>query len=243
MPHHLKGKISFTLILILAASLLFACSDEKTDTENVPDLNNSPKKFSIADKKIFGVKSGLIEYQITGSQEGAKKLYFDDWGRRQAEFSNSTISVGRYSKHSSILKLSLNDDQYVINLENKTGTKRENPLIDKMRELDNQVNFGEFGEQLILIDGGFEAGSEEVFGRKCNVYRFSKLNQTLWVWNWILLKSEINQGRVNIKTEAVNIATDINIDEKIFSVPPDILITEIDLESLRDREKDIPLNP
>ncbi|MGD8305823.1 MAG: hypothetical protein PVF17_04140, partial [Ignavibacteria bacterium] len=84
MPHHLTEKISFTLILIFVTSLFCACSDEKTDTGNVPDLNNRPKKFSIADKKIFGVKSGIIEYQITGSQEGTRKLYFDDWGRKQA---------------------------------------------------------------------------------------------------------------------------------------------------------------
>lgn len=243
MLQKLIKNVPSILLIIIIITLLCSCSDEKNQNDIGPEKNSKVKRFTLADKKIFGIKSGIVEYEITGSQTGTKKLYFDDWGRKQAEFSNSTINVGKYSKHSNILKITMIDWQYIINLENKTGTKRENPVIEKMIELYDQVNYGEFGEQLILIDGGFESGSDNVVGKKCRAYRFNKKKQTWWVWNWILLKSEINRGGIDINIEAVSIQTDLNIPENIFSVPSDVLITEIDLESLRKREQDIPQNP
>jgi hypothetical protein len=222
--------------------VILSCSDENKQTDTYTSNEKIPKKFSISDKKIFGLKSGIIEYKITGSQTGSKKLYFDDWGRKQAEFSNSTIRVGEYSKHSNLLKITKGDKQYVIDLDDKTGTKRENPVIEKMMDLSNQINYGDFGEQLILIDGGFESGTEIISDKKCKIYKFSKQKKTWWVWNWILLKSEINRGGINITIEAINIEGDVNIPENIFAIPPEVLITEIDLEGLRKRERENPVN-
>lgn len=236
-----KPQILFSLSFAFLF-LFSSCSDENEQTETTTLNKNVKKRFSVSDKKIFGIKSGIIEYNITGSQTGNKKLYFDEWGRMQAEFSNSTISVGKYSKHSNLLKITKNDRQYVINLDNKTGTKRENPIIEKMMELGEQINYGDFGEQLILIDGGYESGSDEVMDKNCKVFQFSKQNKTWWVWNWILLKSEIKRGNVNININATDIKTNVEMPENIFSIPDDVLITEIDLESLRNQEQELPLN-
>jgi len=237
-----RSEILFSLILTLLIFVITSCSDDSKQTDaSVPD-KKVVKKFSISDKKIFGIKSGIVEYKITGSQTGNKKLYFDDWGRMQAEFSSSTISVGKYTKHSNLLKITKIDQQYVINLDNKTGTKRENPVIEKMMELGSQINYGEFGEQLILIDGGYESGTENILGKNCKVYSFSKQNKTWWVWNWILLKSEINRGNVKININAVDVQTDVEVPQNIFSIPDDVLITEIDLESLRNQEQELPVN-
>lgn len=242
MPLKFKNKLLSILIFFIACLLFDACADETKQEDISTEKENKSNNFTIADKKIFAVKSGIVEYEITGSQTGTKKLYFDDWGRIQAEFSNSTISVDKYSKHSNLLKITKNNKQYVINLDNKTGTKRENPVIEKMMELGEQINYGEFGEQLILIDGGYESGSDIVMDKSCKVYRFIKQNKTWWVWKWILLKSEINRGRVKINIKATDIKTDIEIPENIFSIPPDVMITEIDLERLRNQEQEMPVN-
>jgi len=221
---------------LLIAVLLSFCStnEEKEETpENIPSGKTEEVKISITDQKIFGIQSGIIEYEITGSQTGSKKLYFDDWGRKQAEFSNSTIKVGKFSKHSNLLKITNGDWQYIINLEKKTGTKRENPVLTKMYELSNQINYNDFGEQLVLIEGGVKTGSEEVAGKNCTIYNFKNKNSKRWIWNWITLKSESLSGGVHITVTAKNIAENVSVPDSVFNPPLDIMVIEVDLKDLR----------
>ena len=226
---------AFLMLLILVFQP--ACSnDENKIPENITTKESKKEKnIFITDQKIYGIKSGIIEYEITGSQTGTKKLYFDDWGRKQAEFTNSTIKVGKYTKHSNLLKITKGDWQYIINLEDKTGLKRENPVIEKIIELKNQTNYGEFGEQLLLISGGFESGQDTVADRNCKIFEFKKQNSKSWIWNWLMLKSETKRGKINITVVAKNIEENVFIADTVFSPPLNILIIEVDLEDLRNQ--------
>ncbi len=230
---------AFLMLLILVFQP--ACSNDENKTpENITTKKSKKeKKLFVTDQKIYGIKSGIIEYELTGSQTGTKKLYFDDWGRKQAEFTNSTIKVGKYTKHSNLLKITKGDWQYIINLENNTGLKRENPLIEKIIELKNQTNYGEFGEQLLLISGGFESGRDIVADKKCKVYEFKKQNTKSWIWNWLMLKSETKRGNINITVVAKNIEENVFIADTVFNPPKNILIIEVNLQDLRSQEVEI----
>ncbi len=143
--------------------------------------------------------------------------------------------MGKYTKHSNLLKITKGDWQYIINLENNTGLKRENPVIEKIIELKNQTNYGEFGEQLLLISGGFESGKDIVADKKCKVYEFKKQNTKSWIWNWLMLKSETKRGKINITVVAKNIEENVFIADTVFNPPKNILIIEVDLEDLRNQ--------
>ncbi|MCH7962940.1 MAG: hypothetical protein IH852_03280 [Bacteroidetes bacterium] len=226
---------AFLMLLILVFQPACSIDENKTPENIITKKSKKEQKLFITDQKIYGIKSGIIEYEITGSQTGTKKLYFDYWGRKQAEFTNSTIKVGKYTKHSNLLKITNGDWQYIINLENNTGLKRENPVIEKIIELKNQTNYGEFGEQLLLISGGFESGRDMVSGKKCKVYEFKKQNTKSWIWNWLMLKSQTKRGNINITVVAKKIEENVFIADTVFNPPKNILITEVDLESLRNQ--------
>ncbi len=226
---------AFLMLLILVFQPACSNDENKTPETITTKKSKKEKKIFITDQKIYGIKSGIIEYEITGSQTGTKKLYFDDWGRKQAEFTNSTIKVGKYTKHSNLLKITKGDWQYIINLEDKTGLKRENPVIEKIIELKNQTNYGEFGEQLLLISGGYESGGDIVADKKCKIFEFKKQNSKSWIWNWLMLKSETKRGKINITVVAKNIEENVFIADTVFSPPLNILIIEVDLEDLRNQ--------
>jgi hypothetical protein len=227
---------SFSILLFIV--LHPACSEEKDQSDQPLTEQPIEKKVTIKDQKFFGVESGIVEYEISGSQYGNKTLYFKDWGRKQAEFSVSTIKVGKYSKHTNLLRLKNGNWQYIINLESKTGTKRENPILEKLREFKDQISYGEFGEQLALIDGGIETGSDVIKGKKCRVFEFKTRNSKLWLWNWLILKSETLSGKVKINVQATSIQENVSIADSIFIPPLDILLPEVDLKSLRDQHSD-----
>jgi hypothetical protein len=238
MSSQQKRLFLFYSALLPIIILLIACSKEKEQTDQSPSQHPIEEKVIIKDQKFFGIESGIVEYKITGSQKGDKTLYFKDWGRKQAEFSTSTIKIGRYSKNANLLKLSNGNWQYIINLESKTGTKREHPILEKLREFTDEISYGEFGEQLALINGGFETGSDPVIGKKCRVFEFKSKNSRLWLWNWLILKSETLKGKVKINVEAISIQENVAIADSIFKPPLDVLGTEVDLESLRNQHSE-----
>ena len=230
--------IPFLFSILLFIVLLSACSEDKDHSDKALIEQQIEKKVTIKDQKIFGVESGIVEYKISGSQIGDKTLYFKDWGRKQAEFSVSTIKIGKYSKNTNLLKITNGNWQYIINLETKNGTKKENPVLEKMIVFKDQIIDGEFGEQLALINGGIETGSDVVIGKRCRVFEFKSKNSKLWLWDWLMLKSESLSGKIKIDVQAISIKENVSIADSIFKPPLDILITEIDLRSMRNQQID-----
>lgn len=226
----------FSFSILLIAILLLDCSEDKEKQDKSLNVQPTEEKITIKDQKFFGIESGIVEYEISGPQRGDKTLYFKDWGRKQAEFSESTIKIGKYSKRANLLKIDTGNWEYILNLDSKTGTKRENPVLEKMIEFRDQISYGEFGEQLALINGGIETGSDIIMGKNCRVFEFKSKNLKLWLWNWIILKSETLTGNIKIDLQAINIKENVAIADTIFKPPLDILITEVDLRSLRMQE-------
>ena len=234
MNFNFENRAHLYFIVLFISLLFISCGDEKNDSGLANGNPKHKKKLTLEDKKIFGIESGIIEYTISGSQEGTRKLYFDNWGRRQAEYSNTTINIGQYSKQSDLLKITKGDDQYIIDLNSRTGTKRENPLIDKLVKLQGQISYGDFGEQLVLIDGGYKTGKEEIDGKDCSIYEFRNKHSKSWIWNWLMLKSEIHYGNMNITIVADTIAADVSVPDSVFKFPPNVLITEVDTKSFQN---------
>lgn len=230
--------ISLSIIFITA---FFSCGDSSKD-ESASDRSSLALK-----ERRYGIKSAIVEYDISGSQEGTRRLYFDNWGLRQAEYSNTTITIGQFSKTANIVNINDGDWQYVINLDSKAGTKSQSQLNELKTQLQGEQYFNELGEQIILKMGGQKVGEEEYMGKDCDIYEFRNLGMKAWYWNWILVKSETRSGQINIDVIARNIQENVRIPEDKFRVPADISINEVDLHDIegqmrreqeeRDKEK------
>lgn len=220
-------KIFLFSLSLLIALLITNCGDN-LKKDNQPSETTKKSNF----QKRYGVKSGIIEYDLSGIQEGTKTLYFDDWGMKQAEYTRSVISVNGYTKAINLVNIIDGEYQYTINLDQKTGTKTRNPIIKEMEELKYEKGFIEFGEQMILKMGAEKIGNENFLGKDCDVYEIKKSNTKLWVWNWIILKSEIKSGRINIGTTATKIETDVKIPSSKFALPEKVVLNEVDLDNI-----------
>ncbi len=222
----MKKIILFFFALILAL-IITNCGDNTQKENQSPDTS---KKSNF--QKRYGVKSGIIEYDLSGIQEGTKTLYFDDWGMRQAEYTRSVISVNGYTKAINLVNIIDGEYQYTINMDQKTGTKTRNPIIKEMEELKYEKGFNEFGEQMILKMGAEKIGSDSFLGKDCDVYEIKSSNTKLWVWKWIILKSEIKSGRIDIGTTATKIQTDVQIPSAKFALPEKVVLNEVDIDNI-----------
>lgn len=200
------------------------------------DKESSETKTASTDfSKRYGVKSAVVEYAITGSQSGTKTLYFDDWGMKQAEYTNSVLQIAGFSKTLNLLNIIKDDSNYIIDLERKTGTKTKNPVRKLIAELQNQKSFGEFGEQILLKNGAMKVGREDFLDKECDIYEIANTSTKIWIWKWIPLKTITRTGGVEINTVAKKIDINVNIPAEKFELPKDITINEVDLEDIENQ--------
>jgi len=221
----MKKILLFTFTIILSF-LVLSCGDNNKDNSDI-----SKKDGSSDLQKRYGIKSAVIEYIITGSQEGTKTLYFDNWGMRQAEYTRSVLTVGGFSKPINIVNIIDGDYQYMINIDQNSGTKTRNPVLRSMDELRDQKGFNEFGEQMLLSMGANKIGKEEFLGKDCDIYDMRNTGTKLWVWKWIILKSETNSRGLEINV----IATRINegaVPKDKFKIPDNVTLNEVDLDNI-----------
>lgn len=213
----------FILIFILS------CSDS-SDKES-SEIKTTSTDFS----KRYGVKSAVVEYAITGSQSGTKTLYFDDWGMKQAEYTNSVLQIAGFSKNLNLINIIKDDSNYIIDLERKTGTKTKNPIKKLIAELKDQKSFGEFGEQILLKSGAMKIGREDFLDKECDIYEIAGSGTRIWIWKWIPLKTITKTGGIEINTVAKKIEVNTNIPVEKFELPKDIIINEVDLDEIENQ--------
>ena len=85
-------------ILLFSFAIMFTIIFTNCGDSGKDEGESSNSKTTSEFQKRYGIKSGVIEYIITGSQEGTKTLYFDSWGMRQAEYTRSILSVSGFTK-------------------------------------------------------------------------------------------------------------------------------------------------
>ena len=224
----------FLFPLLLAISIiLFSCGDSSNDK-----VDNSGKNNSVDFQKRYGIKSGVIEYLITGSQEGTKTLYFDNWGMRQAEYTRSVLSFGGFTKSLNLVSIIDGEYQYMINIDQNSGTKTRNPILKSIEQLKDQKGFNEFGEQMLLSMGANKIGSDKFLGKDCDVYEMKNTGTKLWVWEWLTLKSETKSGGLNINVTATRINEGGSVPAEKFKVPEKVILNEVDLDNIENEMRE-----
>ena len=224
----------FLFPLLLAISIIsFSCGDSSNDK-----VDNSGKNNSVDFQKRYGIKSGVIEYLITGSQEGTKTLYFDNWGMRQAEYTRSVLSFGGFTKSLNLVSIIDGEYQYMINIDQNSGTKTRNPILKSIEQLKDQKGFNEFGEQMLLSMGANKIGSDNFLGKDCDVYEMKNTGTKLWVWEWLTLKSETKSGGLNINVTATRINEGGSVPAEKFKVPEKVVLNEVDLDNIENEMRE-----
>jgi hypothetical protein len=227
----MKKLLIFSITIITAITFL-SCGDSNKDDSGIPEKDSSSEL-----QKRYGIKSGVIEYVLTGSQEGTKTLYFDSWGMRQAEYTRSIFTIKGYTKPINMVSIIDGEFQYNINMDQNSGTRTRNPILRTMEQLKDQKSFNEFGEQMLLNMGANKIGSEDFLGKSCDVYEMKSTGTKLWVWEWLTLKSVTQSRGIEINVTATRISEGSVPTEK-FKVPEKVVLNEVDLDNIENEMRE-----
>lgn len=210
----MKRLISCILFFLLVISYADADSD-KSATRRYPKS-----------------KSGIIKYNIFGTIAGTKVVYYEDWGRREAIYTKTTMDLRGVTVDRNTLTLLEDNGQWInnIDLNARTGLRMKNPqykeYVGKSRvELENT-------KRKSLKDAGARrAEIERVVGKPCIVWAEQYTGNEIYTWNGIILKKVTGSGFSKTTTVATEITESVNIPEGKFTIPPDIQMKTLNVSA------------
>ena len=223
----MKKVFLFIAVVIMAA--LISCSGG--DKKNGSSSDSTKTKDSIAKSSVGGkydLKSGIIT--MTSETMGMKQTmikYFDDYGNKECMEITGEMKMGMGSpvkmNHTNITV-----DGFLYNLDNnkKTGTK----MAVKGKGGHKDIEFKNLTEDQMKELNMTKGGTETILGKTCNKFTLNdtkrKMKATYYVWDGILLKSEVSMAGITAVNAAIKIEENATVPDGKFTIPTDYKITE-----------------
>jgi hypothetical protein len=177
-------------------------------------------------QKRFQIKSGHVEYKLKGSSNGTKSIWFDDFGQKYYEETNTNDT------HS----LSIFDGSYyyTIDLGTKEGTKMYKDAVPDFSALASAMDEDEIKELGEDIKNAFGATVEEkketFLGRSCDVTQ--AMGAKVHSYKGVILRSYAKIFSMEELEEAVTFEENIRIPASRFTPPSGIIFSELSPEDL-----------
>jgi hypothetical protein len=194
----------------------------------------------LAGVKRYLIKSGVVEYTLSGTRKGTETIYFDNWGMREAKYTKAEISAMGFTQKQNTLTLLDGEITYSIDLDTKTGTKMETPLLKEIAA--NNKDLTDAGEKMMKGMGAVKIGAEVVLGKTCDVWEIKNMKSKTWVWKGVALKTQTSMPNMEMTITATKFEDSVAIPPDKLKIPSDVTITEgVDmkkmLEGLKAKKK------
>jgi len=195
----MKKIVKISIIAVLGTTLMYAGSDQF-------------KKYS--------VKSGKIDYKITGSggmmgmktkTVGKKRVIFTDFGAKELNEENkiTKTTMGGKTSVDKMHKLVYMDESllYTVDMDSKRIMRMNNPAMIMMSAMSGGKSNLEMGEAMLKNMGGKKVGTDKVLDYTCDVWEAMGTKQC--IYKGIPLKVESNI--MGIKTSEVAVKAVFNV--------------------------------
>lgn len=175
-----------------------------------------------ADGKRYEIKSGIIEYSISGGgsmlgvtskEEGTMKLSFKEYGNleRQEEHSTST-TMGQTDKTDD-LRILKDGNFYVVDHEEKVIVEHSPEALKQMAGED----MTQMGKEMMEKMGGKQIGEEKILGYNCEIWEL--MGAKTWIYKGVPLKTEANIMGFNHTQVATSAKFDVSVPDSAFDLP------------------------
>lgn len=177
-----------------------------------------------AQQKIqqYAVKSGYVEYELSGNTKGTKSIWWDNYGSlSRTETKSVSVSkvFGIITETKTHDILIMNGKQFwSANLIENTGQKGSLPCYQEMAQINENMSEAEkqkMGKDILEAFGGEIIGTENILGNKCEVVKL--MGAKCWIYKGITLKSNAEMLGIKTTETAVKFEKNISISKSKFT--------------------------
>lgn len=178
-----------------------------------------------ANYKVFPYKSGIVEYKLEGNSKGTHTKYFDEYGYKQADFTESETTVFGFTNKEKSGTILIGPKVYSINYKESSASVGRNPVYETYANSDG-ADYDKLGREAMASLGFSNTGQKgTIAGKKCEIWEGSL--GKIWIWKGLSLKSETIVLGVSITETAVSVRVNESVPSSKFEIPKGIKIKEI----------------
>ena len=230
-------------ILVLSLAILFFAScdqfmgsgnsgNDKSNAKKTTakkEVKQEPKVTETSASKIkYPFKSGIIKYanDVMG-MKSILTVYFDNYGEKEC----AVMEMDADDHKMTMRSLRTENYLYQLSMDQGVGSKIEIDDSFQTYLFDSK----QFEEHIQEINGK-TLGTEEILGRKCQVYSMEENNTLtkIWVWKNLVLKKTAEMDGMETGMEAIEIKETNVFPKGIFEVPKGFDIEEIKAEDYNE---------
>lgn len=179
----------------------------------------------------YTIKSGYIEYKVTGNSTGTKKMWWDNYGNMSRTESN-VVTVTKIfgmtnetkEERISVTKKNQFWDANLVEKTYQTGIYdiEENlAFYQNMTEAEKRA----FEKQMLDQYGGSIVGKETILGYECDIV--SVMGAKSWVYKGFVLKTEASIMGITIVETAIKFDQNIAVPASKFEPYPGVQYEDI----------------
>jgi hypothetical protein len=175
------------------------------------------KDLRAKDFKKYAMKSGSIEYEISGDATGSETLVFDDFGWTSLKKQTMNFELYGISSTQSVHEVTDGDFSYRLQPEDSTMSKR----VDlKWSSIASYKSPDQLSEAILFSLGGTYASDSTLNDKVCQVWTFeNKAMQEMWIWNGLVMKRKTKLGDRIVITTASKMEINVEVDPSQFIIP------------------------
>ena len=248
-----QNTVSKFAVVGSVALFLAACSEETTTATSEPeapapevqaeeDVAAAPAPAQSAEPgepvdfsgyegfKKYQIKSGVIEYRLDGMRSGTEKVYWDDWGVKEARYTKATLNLMGVAQEVEERLISTPDVIYTIDVKTNEAVKTKNPGVGFFKGL-SEDEMTQMSKQLLEATGAKLLGTDFVADQTCELWDVPLSGGQECIWKGIALAESGSLGGLQSEREATTVVAGIEVDAEHFILPKDVTITDNTVES------------
>lgn len=175
--------------------------------------------------------TAIVESAIEGSTSGTMTTYIK--GDKMTTETHAEMA-GEEAQKIDTLYIDTGETVSFIDLNSKTGVQSENPIYQKLQDMESDEEKLDFLTDIILAvpegesrnDYASKTGEKEIAGQKCELFTITGLMEVC-IWNSIPVYSKAiisDEEGSDVIMEASKIQTNIDVPDNKFEIPADITL-------------------
>ncbi len=173
--------------------------------------------------QIYAIKSGHVEYHLSGNNTGTKSVWWDNYGNSSFTETKSVTVTKMFGFKSETkthdISIVKGGQFWSANLIENTGQKGTVPfqdITDNMTDAEKK----KMGKDLLKTFGGEIVGTEDVLGNQCEVVKL--MGAKCWIYDGVTLKSEAKILGIEAKETATKFDKNCSVPSSKFTPPSGI---------------------
>jgi hypothetical protein len=166
--------------------------------------------------KVFPFKSAIVEYKVEGNSQGHKTKYIDQYGYKQADYSEIETKVFGFTNNEKKTTILVGQKSYTVDYKQGKVFINQNPVYETYAN--SKGDYENLGKEALKSLGFSNTGkSGNILGKKCQIWK-GNLGE-VWIWKSLALKSKTNILGITINEIATKIEIGQSIPSSKFEYP------------------------